>query len=80
MAGQMQIKQYKNLAPIPFNCLDQCFPTFFGSRHPYLALKILAAPTTGLIGIKIKELEFLAAPLAPGHGNLVCRGTPVWNH
>ena len=36
--------------------LDQCFPTFFGSRHPYLVLMVLAAPLAGVIGIKIKEL------------------------
>ena len=39
-----------------------------------------AAPLDGQIGIKIKELYLLAAPLAPAHGTLVCRGTPVGNH
>ena len=32
-----------NLDLIPIGksvCLDQCFPTFFGSRHPYVVLKI----------------------------------------
>ena len=34
----------------------------------------------GQMGIKIKELNWLAAPLAPAHGILVYRGTPVGNH
>ena len=40
--------------------LDQCFPTFFGSRHPYLELKLSGASSSGFIrykdqGIKISR-------------------------
>ena len=39
-----------------FDSLEQCFPTFFGSRHPYLVMKNLAEPQAGLFCIKIKKL------------------------
>ena len=38
------------------------------------------APLAGLIGIKIKEFQLLAAPLAPAYGILVCSSTLVGNH
>jgi len=37
MAEQMQKSAVDFL---PFYYLDQCFSTFFGSRHPYLVMKI----------------------------------------
>ena len=33
-------------------CLDQCFPTFFGSRHPYLVLKIFGGTPGRFISFK----------------------------
>ena len=36
----------------------QCFPTFFGSRHPFfLVFNNMVAPLSGSISIKIKELQ-----------------------
>jgi len=69
--------------PITFiynNPLCQCFRTFFGSRHPYIVFKIFGGTLASLIGIKIREMQQLAVPLALVHGTLVCRGTPVGNH
>jgi hypothetical protein len=30
--------------------------------------------------MNIEKIQYLAAPLGPLHGTLVCRGTPVENH
>ena len=43
-------------------CLGQCFPTFFGLRHPYEVFKIFGGTPDCFLGIKIKELQILAAP------------------
>ena len=40
---------------LKFSCLDQCFLTFFGSRHLYLAIKKFGGILAALIGINIKE-------------------------
>ena len=50
---------------------------FHGSLHPYLVLRGFGGTLAGLIGVKIKELLFLAAPLALLHGTRVFRGIPV---
>ena len=42
--------------------------------------RYLAAPLDGYIGIEIKELYYLVAPLAPANGTLMCRSCPVGNH
>ncbi len=50
---------------------------FFGSRNPYLMIKIFAGALGQLLGLKIKEL---ATTLAPTNDTLVCRCTQVGNH
>ena len=55
---------------IKYFTLVQCFSTFFDTRHPL----------DGKVGLKINELQLLAAPLKLSHGILVCRGTPVEKH
>ena len=53
--------------------LTQCFPTFFGSRHPYLILKIFGGTPNWLNRYKDQGIGTFG-------GTLVCRGTPVGNH
>ena len=60
--------------------VEQGFPTFFGSRHPYLVVKVFGGTPSWSHRYKTKELSFLAAPLALARGTLVFRGTPVGNH
>ena len=38
--------------------LVQCFPTFFGSRHPYLELK-LTGISSGLVRYKDQGIEII---------------------
>ena len=45
-----------------FLYLKQCFPTFFGTRHHYVVLKIFCGTPECLLGIKIDELQLPAAP------------------
>jgi hypothetical protein len=67
--------------------LEQCFSTFFGSRHPVRLKKIWRHPYLDIrqfgAPLVVKELkkvviQYLAAPLTPLYGTLVCRGTQVW--
>ena len=55
------------------------FLNIFWFAAPLRSIKdILAAPW---LFFRYKdELQLLAAPLTPGYGTLVCRGTPVKNH
>ena len=52
--------------------LEQCFPTFFGWRHPYLVSNIFGGIPGWLIRYKDKLIITIG-------GTLVCRGTPVGN-
>ena len=56
------------------------FPNIFWFTAPLLSNVHLAGPLDFQIGMKIKELYLLAAPLAPANGTLMCRGTPVGKH
>ena len=38
------------------HCLDQCFPTFFSSRHPYIVLKISSGTPSWFIRYKDKGI------------------------
>jgi len=52
------------------------FPNLFCCAAPLLSNEnIWRHPWLVSLGIKIKELKQMAAPLAPIHGTLVCRST-----
>ena len=57
------------------------FPNLFSFEAPLRSIiDIWRHPWLSFLGIKIKELQLLAAPLAPAYSTLVCRGTLVGNH
>ena len=47
--------------------LTQCFPTFFGSRHPYLVMKIFSGTPRCLNRYKDKGIVIIGGTLAPAH-------------
>ena len=58
--------------------LDQCFPTFFGSRHHYLELKIFGGTPSWFNRDKDQGIGSIGG--TPCTSTLVCGGTPVGNH
>ena len=54
--------------------LDQCFPTFSGSRNPYRAKKIFTVTQVRFRYLKRCQFRWLVAPLE------LFQGTPVGNH
>jgi len=52
---------------------NQCFPTFFCSRHPFLAIKIFGGIPSWLNRYKDQEIITIG-------GTVVCRGTQVGNY
>ena len=78
---QLQLAMYYLTAKWPIDNYKAVFPNLIWVRGTLTWLcRCLAAPLDGQIGIKMKRLNPLAAPLAPVHGTSVCRGIPVGNH
>ena len=77
---KIAVLRLKAELPTAIQLLEQCFSTFFATRHPWSAIQCLAASLDGKIGLKINEFQFFAAPLSLSHGTLVCRVTLVENH
>ena len=71
---KIAVLRLKAELPTAIQLLEQCFSTFFATRHPWSAIQCLAAPLDGKIGLKINEFQFFAVPLSLSHGN------PVENH
>ena len=50
-----------------FDPLSQCFPTYFGSRHPYLELKLSGGTPSGFIRYKYRGIEIIRGTLVGNH-------------
>ena len=60
--------------------LDQCFPTFFCSRHPYLVLRIFGDTPSWFKRYYDRGIVTIGCTPSPAYGTLMRRGIPVGNH
>ena len=61
-------------------CVEQCFSTFFDSRHPSLVIKQYDGTPSYKLLVIGHQIQNLAAPLELFWGTQECRCTPVENH
>ena len=81
---------WQNHRPVFLNLLWYTAAPFLSKknwRHPYIVKLLLwgtLEESYWWISLEIpansERIQYLAAPLGPLHGTLVCRGTPVENH
>jgi len=60
--------------------LEQCFPTFFGSWHPHLVMKIFGGTLTLFYRYKDQVILKIGGTLALAHGPCVPCAAAVGNH